>query len=157
MGVKSLLSDNHVAIQETTYTCGPVALLNVLHLKDDFSRTEEELAKICGAQPGVGTSNENLFKAAQEVGIKVIEVKSDATISDIERNIDNGAYVIICYANAFSGNGHYAVVTDYDKRAIYCRDSNFGLFRFRKEYLDKFWHGQRDASIGSNRWYMAVK
>lgn len=157
MSVKKILADNDVAIQETSYTCGPTALLNVLHLKNDFSRTEEELAKICKAKPGMGTNNENLAKAAQEIGLEVIEVKSDAEVSDIERNIDAGAYVIMCYANAFSGNGHYTVITDYDKRAIYCRDSNFGLLRFSKEYLDRFWHGQRDASTGSNRWYLAVK
>ena len=157
MKVKSILSDNKVAIQEAPYTCGPVALLNVLRLKDDFSRSEEELAKICKAKLGIGTTNENLVKAAQEIGLEVLEAKSDAKISDIERNLDNGAYVVICYANAFSGNGHYTVVTDHDKRAIYCRDSAFGLFRFSKEYLDKFWHGQKDASINSNHWYMAVK
>ncbi len=157
MSVKKLLSDNNVSIQETTYTCGPTALLNILHLKNKFSLNEAELAKTCEAKPGIGTSNENLVKAAQKIGLEVIEVKSPAEISDIERNIDNGAYVIICYANAFSGNGHYTVVTDYDKNAIYCRDSNFGLFRFRKEYLDKFWYGQKDASVGSNRWYMAIK
>lgn len=157
MSVKGLFTDNRVAIQNTTYTCGPTALLNILHLKDIFSRTEEELAKFCDTKPDVGTSNENLVKAAKEIGLEVLEVKSNADISDIERHIDDGVYVIICYANAFSGNGHYAVITDYDKQAVYCRDSNFGLFRFRKEYLDKFWHGQRDASAGSNRWYMAVK
>ena len=157
MGVKKILSDNNVNIQEKPYTCGPVALLNVLQLKGDFSRTEDELAEICEAKLGIGTTNENLVRAAKEVGLEVIEAKSDSEIEDIERNVDNGACVIICYSNAFSGNGHYTVITDYDKRAIYCRDSAFGLFRFSKEYLEKFWHGQRDASINSNRWYLAIK
>lgn len=157
MNVKDIFSNNQVAIQQTSYTCGPTALLNVLHLKDDFSRSEEELAKICEAKPGVGTTNENLIKAARAVGLNVIEEKSGASVEDIERNLDNGAYVIICYANAFSGNGHYTLVTGYDDRAIYCRDSNFGLLRFSKEYLKDFWHGQRDASTGSNRWYMAIE
>ena len=87
----------------------------------------------------------------------MVEEKSDAAIDDMERNIDEGAHVIICYANAFSGNGHYTLVTGYDDRAIYCLDSAFGLFRFSKEYLKNFWHGQKDASKGSNRWYMAIK
>lgn len=157
MDVKDIFSDNKLAIQEASYTCGPVALLNALHLKNDFSRNEDELAQICKAKPGIGTTNENLVKAAQAVGFTVVEEKSDASVEDIERNIDSGSYVIICYANAFSGNGHYTLVTKYDDRALYCRDSAFGLFRFSKEYLINFWHGQRDASTGSNHWYMAIK
>jgi len=132
-------------------------LLNALHLKGDFSHTEEELAKLCEAKPGIGTTEENLIKAARAVGLEVVEEKSKATVEDIERNIDNGAPVVICYTNAFSGNGHYTCVTEYDDRALYCRDPAFGFLRLSKEYLEKFWHGSMDASRGSNRWYMALK
>jgi predicted double-glycine peptidase len=157
MNVKDIFSDNHLAIQQTSFTCGPVALLNVLHLKGDFSRTEDELAKLCDAKVGIGTAEESLVKAAQAVGLELVEEKSNATVEDIQRNLDNGAYVIICYTNAFSGNGHYTCVTEYDDRALYCRDPAFGLFRLGKEYLGKFWHGSMDASAGSQQWYMAVK
>lgn len=157
MGVKDIYSDQNLVIQATSYTCGPVALLNALHLKNDFSRSEEELAEICKAKPGIGTTNENLVNAARTVGLEVLEEKSGANVEDIERNIDNGAHVVICYANAFSGNGHYTLVTGHDDRALYCRDSTFGLFRFSKDYLKKFWHGQRDASTGSDHWYMAIR
>jgi predicted double-glycine peptidase len=157
MDIKRIFSDQNLVIQETSYTCGPVALLNALHLRNDFSHTEKELAEICEAKPGIGTSNKNLVKAAKAIGLVVVEEKSNAGVEDIERNIDDGAYVVMCYANAYSGNGHYTLVTGYDDRAIYCRDSGFGLFRFSKEYLENFWHGQKDASKGSNRWYMAIK
>ena len=157
MNIKDILNDNHVAIQQTTYTCGPVALLNALHLKGDFSHTEDELAKLCKAKAGFGTTEENIVKAARAVGLELVEEKSNANIEDIQRNIDNGAYVIICYTNAFSGNGHYTCVTEYDDQALYCRDPALGLLRLRKEYLAKFWHGSMDASAGSKQWYMAVK
>lgn len=157
MNVRGIFSDNHLVIQELPFTYGPVALLNALHLKGDFSRTEDELAKLCDAKEHFGTTNENLVKAAQEIGFKLVEDKSNATVEDIQRNLDNGAYVIICYKNAYSGNGHYTVVTEYDDQALYCRDSAFGFFRLSKEYLEKFWHGSTDASSGSKQWYMAVK
>lgn len=158
MNIKNIFSNEHLVIQELSYTCGPVALLNILHLKDDFTHNEKELAELCNAKTGIGTTNENLVKAAQKIGLELIEEKSNATVQDIQRNIDNGAYVIICYANAYSGNGHYTVVTEYDDLAIYCRDSGFGLFRFSKEYLEKFWHGKDSASTTSSKqWYMAVK
>ena len=112
MNIKNIFSNEHLVIQELSYTCGPVALLNILHLKDDFTHNEKELAELCNAKTGIGTTNENLVKAAQKIGLELIEEKSNATVQDIQRNIDNGAYVIICYANAYSGNGHYTVVTE---------------------------------------------
>lgn len=158
MNVKDIFSDNHLVIQQGQSNCGPAALLNVLHLKGDFSHTEDELAQLCEAKVGYGTTPENMVKAAQKLGLELVEEKSGASVEDIQRNIDNGAYVIILYVSAYSGNSHYTVVTEYDDRALYCRDSAFGLFRFSKEYMEKFWHGvAHDASHGSKKWCVAVK
>lgn len=158
MNVKDIFDKNKLAIQQESYTCGPVALLNILHMKNDFSYNEEELARLCDARVGYGTTPENLVKAAQKLGLEVVEEKSNGNVEDIQRNIDMGAYVIILYKNAFSGNSHYTVVTKYDDKALYCRDSAFGLLRFSKEYLEKFWHGvTHDASRNSKQWFMALK
>jgi ABC-type bacteriocin/lantibiotic exporter with double-glycine peptidase domain len=158
MNVKDIFADNHLVIQEGQSNCGPAALLNILHLKDDFSHNEEELAQLCEAKVGHGTTPENLVKAAQKLGLEVVEEKSNGTVEDIQRNIDTKSFVIILYKNAFSGHSHYTVVTKYDDLALYCRDSAFGLLRFSKEYLDRFWHGvDHDASKGSKQWYIAVK
>jgi len=158
MNVKDIFSDNHLVIQQGQSNCGPTALLNVLHLKGDFSRTEEELARLCNAQVGYGTTPDNLVKAAQRVGIEVVEEKSNSNLQDIKRNIDKGAYVIILSAATFSGNSHYTCITEYDDQALYCRDSNYGFLRLNTEYLEKLWHGvEHDASRGSQQWYVAVK
>jgi|SRR5665213_774271 len=158
MKIKDLFADNHLVIQQGQSNCGPAALLNVLHLKGDFSHTEEDLAQLCDAKVGYGTTSENLVKAAQKLGLELVEEKSDGTVEDIQRNIDTEAYVIILYSNAYSGNSHYTVVTEYDDQALYCRDSALGFFRFNKEYLEKFWHGNsHDASHDSKQWYLAVK
>ncbi len=158
MNVKDVFSDNHLVIQQGQSNCGPAALLNILHLKDDFSHNEEELAQLCKAKVGYGTALENLIQTAQKLGLEVVEEKLNGTVEDIQRNIDKGAYVIIIYKNAFSGHSHYTVVTQYDDQALYCRDSALGLLRFNKEYLEKFWHGvAHDASRNSKQWYMAVK
>jgi ABC-type bacteriocin/lantibiotic exporter with double-glycine peptidase domain len=142
-----------VVIQQREYTCGPCALLNVLRLKNDSSYTEDELAVRCNAKPGTGTDEKDLVRTAKEIGLKVIEEKEGATLSDIERHLDDGAYVIVCYMHAFAGEGHYGVITRYDDRAYYLVDSSFGQFRLRKEYLDKWWYG----SDGEQHWYVALK
>ncbi len=158
MNVKDIFADNHLVIQQGQSNCGPAALLNVLHLKGDFSHTEDELARLCDAKVGYGTTPENLVKAARKLGIEVVEEQSNASLEDIKRNLDNGAYVIILSAATFSGNSHYTCITEYDDQALYCRDSNYGLLRLAIEYLEKLWHGvEHDASRGSNRWYAAIK
>jgi uncharacterized protein YvpB len=158
MNVKDIFSGNHLVIQEGQSNCGPAALLNVLHLKGDFSHTEEELAKLCDAKVGYGTTPENLVKAAKQLGIEVVEEKTNASLQDIQRNLDAGAYVIILSTATFSGNSHYTCITEYDDQALYCRDSAYGFLRLDTEYLGKLWHGvEHDASKGSRQWYVAVR
>ncbi len=158
MSIKDIFADNQLVIQEGQSNCGPAALLNVLHLKGDFSHTEEELVQLCDAKVGYGTTPENLVKATRHLGIEVVEEQSNASLEDIRRNIDTGAYVIILSAATFSGNSHYTCITEYDDQALYCRDSAYGLLRLGTEHLDKLWHGvDHDASRGSQQWYMAVK
>lgn len=142
-----------VLIQQGASNCGPVSLLNVLRLKGDDTHTEEELAELCSAKPGFGTTDDNLLKAARAVGLEVAESKEGGTVADLERHIDDGDYVIICYTNAFSGNGHYSVAVAYDEDALYLRDSSLGSLRLRKDWLAKWWHG----ASGSQQWYAAVR
>jgi len=153
MRVKDILTKYHLAIQEGSYTCGPVSILNVLRLKGDFSRTEKELAELCDAKVGIGSSNENVVKAAKQVGLKILEQKADAAIADIEKQLDNDAYVIVNYCHAFSDTGHYAVITDYDEEALYFADSSLGFLRLRKEYFKKYWYNSDKTIYG---WYVAL-
>lgn len=153
MNVKDIFTQNGIVIQETSYTCGPAVLLNILRLKGDDSHTENELSKRCKTKPGVGTKEEDLVRVAKAIGIKVIEEKEGGTLTDIERNIDNGNYVIVGYMNMFSGEGHYAIITEYDNKAFYFRDPSLGPFRLKKEHFKKRWH---DATV-IEQWYVAVK
>jgi|SRR5665213_3578236 len=154
MRVKDIFIKHRLAIQEANFTCGPVTVLNILRLKGDFSHTEEELAKLCHAKPGVGTSNENIIKAAKQVGLKVLEDKANSTIADIEKHIDNDAYVIVNYIDAFCGEGHYSAVTDYDDQSLYFADSALVFLRLSKEDFQKHWYSS-DKTIYA--WYAAVR
>lgn len=151
---KETYAKQHLCIQQESFSCGPVAILNALHLKDDFSRSEEELIKLCDAKPGIGTPNEKLVEVARQVGLDVVEEKDQASLKDIERHVDNGVAVIACYKNAFSGNGHYTVITQYDDEALYCRDSAFGLFRIGKDKFLKHWFNPKEMTA---RWFLAVR
>jgi predicted double-glycine peptidase len=154
MNVKDIFAQNGLAIQQESYTCGPTSLLNILRLKGDVSHSEPELSKICKAKPGIGTSHEDLVKAAQQVGLELAEQKSDASIEDLERGIDAGAYVIVNYFHVYSGEGHYGLVTEYDDEALYFRDCSCGFFRIKKKFFKNFWYGDAESS---KQWYAAFK
>jgi predicted double-glycine peptidase len=154
MNIKDIYAQHNVSIQKEPFSCGPVAILNALQLKGDTSHTEKDLIKLCKAKLGAGTSNKDLVKAIEQVELEIVEEKNGASLKDIERNVDHGASVIVCYKNAFSGNGHYTVITQHDDGGFYCRDSAFGLFRIEKGEFDKHWYNPKETAI---RWFVAVK
>ena len=88
------------------------------------------------------------------MGLKVIEEKGKASIQDIERNIDNGAYVIVLYFHAFAQVGHYAIITEYDDRAFYLVGSSLGFMRLWKKDFKEFWY---DTGKTDREWYLAVQ
>ncbi|HVA10733.1 MAG TPA: C39 family peptidase [Candidatus Dormibacteraeota bacterium] len=154
MKIKKIFSDEHLVFQEGGFNCGPVTLLNILHLKGDFSHTEDELSQLCEAKPVIGTKEEDMVKSAEQLGLEIVEEKRDATLADIERHIDNGDFVVVCYFHAFAQAGHYGLVSEYDEAAFYFRDCSLGFLRLKKEYLKKYWYGTDKTIKG---WFMAVK
>lgn len=152
--LKKIFDDNNLSFQEAEFTCGPVTLLNTLRLKGDFSHSENELSKLCKANPKIGTNEENMVEAAKKLGFKIIEKKWKSSIKDIERHIDKNNFVIVCYFHAFSNEGHYGLVTEYDDEAVYLRDCSLGFLRLKKKYLVKHWHGHSKKDRG---WLLAFK
>lgn len=154
MKVKDIYAKHGLLIQQKPFTCGPSTLQNVLKVKGIESYSEDDLTEMCEAKPGIGTANTMMVKVAKKAGLHVIETKAGAKLTDIEKHIDAGDYVIVCYLNAFSGNGHYGFITEHDDLAYYLRDCDHGLFRLEKKEFDKFWYGQEE---GSERWFMAIQ
>lgn len=154
MRVKDIIQKYNLVIQVGYSTCGPCSLLNVLRLKGDMSGTEDEFAAICNTKDGIGTSNDDMVRSAKQIGLEVIETKAEGTTEDIERLIDQGAYIIVNYLHAFAEDGHYGVVTDYDDSAFYLADCSLGFLRLRREYFLKYWYDSKQAV---NHWYLAVK
>ena len=118
MDIRRIYQENDLHIQQTNYTCGPCALLNLLLLKGDKRWDEPAIAGLCAAKPGVGTENEALLAAAQELGLKLVLSKADADLSDIEKHLDQGHYVLVNYLHAFDGDGHYGLIAEHDARTV---------------------------------------
>ena len=154
MDIRRIYQENDLHIQQTNYTCGPCALLNLLLLKGDKRWDEQTIASLCAAKPIGGTENEALLAAAQELGLKVVLSKANANLSDIEKHLDQGHYVLVNYLHAFDGDGHYGVITEYDADSFYLRDSSFGFLRLKKEDFPKHWYNS-DKTIP--RWLAVFK
>ncbi|USN59207.1 MAG: C39 family peptidase [Candidatus Peribacteria bacterium] len=121
-------------IQKEPFACGPVAVLNALQRFEDTALTEEEIVDICKPEPvPIGCQNEDIVRTCKHVGLEVTEEKVNATIQDIEEQIDRGDKVIVNYFNVTSNLGHYSVIDSYDEEALYFFDSILGLLRLRKD------------------------
>ena len=154
MPIREIYRANNLHMQETDYTCGPSAILNVLLRQGKPVRTEPELAGLCNTEPVAGTKSVDMAKAAKTAGLTIVEEKENAEITDIERHVDAGHYVIVLYYHLYSEVGHYAVVAEYDDRAFYFFDSSYGLLRLKKAKFFKYWYNT-DKTV--HRWFLAVK
>ncbi|MHC4873511.1 MAG: cysteine peptidase family C39 domain-containing protein [Planctomycetota bacterium] len=154
MKITDIFNENKLAIQQTGFSCGPCSILNILNMKGKAGLSEAELIDICKAEDGKGTSHENILNAVNKAGLEVVDAGIDGKIADIERHIDAGYSVIINYYHLYLEVGHYAVAVEYDDKALYFLDSEFGLFRLEKEPFAKNWHNTDKSVYG---WYAAIK
>ena len=115
-------------LQQTGWTCGPCALLNVLAMNGATPNlTEEDLAAFCETDPVSGTDNDMMVSAARAAGLEVVSVTTGATPEDIDWHLRVGHRVIVNFRHAFDGDGHFAVIAESDDDAFYLRDSSLGL------------------------------
>lgn len=154
MNIRKLYQDNRHAFQTVGFSCGPVTLLNILRQRGDMSHTEEELIELCKADAVTGTTNDNLITAARTLGFTIVEERDKATVKDIERQLDEDNMVVVNYFYAFSNEGHYAQVAEYDDKAFYLIDPTAGYMRIKKEYFVTNWHSQDGTITG---WFMAIR
>lgn len=123
--------------QETLHAsmCGPASLKMVLAYHG-IERTEAELAKLCGTDPYLGTSGEDIKRAAESLGLNV-EIKNNSTFKDIQSWLDKKVPVIVNwftrgrtdYSEEEVPDGHLSVVVGLDDEYIYIQDPEIGKLR----------------------------
>lgn len=131
--------------------CGPASLKMV----SDFykvSKTEEELAKLCGTDPKLGTDEEGIKRAAENLGFKV-EIKNNSSFEDIQSWLDKNTPVIVNWfarevADSGVPDGHYSVVVGLDDGNIYLQDPEIGGLRtIKREDFMKVWFDFKGETI----------
>ncbi|MDP3710290.1 MAG: C39 family peptidase [bacterium] len=115
--------------------CGPASLKMVLSYYG-VEKTEQELARLCQTDTGLGTNAASLKRAAESLGFNV-EIKNQSTFNDVQKWLDKKVPVI---ANWFSrgrtdyddssvADGHYSPVVGLDEQYIYLQDPEIGGLR----------------------------
>ena len=115
--------------------CGPASLKIVLDYYG-VEKSEQGLAQLCGAKKDLGTDDQNIKKAAEDLGFKV-EIKNNSSFDDIEKWLDKEVPVIVNwftrgrtdYTDEDVADGHYSVVCGLDDENIYLQDPETGRMR----------------------------
>jgi predicted double-glycine peptidase len=148
--------------QETDYTCGTAAVKSVLqNLGKHFP--ESVLAERLGSNPKYGTAYNRIVSFFENLQIET-EAKEGMTIECLEKSIDNGFPVIVCfqawgipeqYEEGWD-EGHYSVVAGYDADNFYFMDPSTNdkyAFIPKEEFLRR-WH---DLDIDTKNYSMLRK
>lgn len=127
--------------------CGPASLKIVLGYYGK-EVTETELAEKTGCTPEMGTTAEDICKAAAEYGFEAV-IQNEATFEDIESWLVKKVPVIVDwftvgrkdYADDINvPDGHYSVVAGLDDTHIYLQDPEIGGMRkLKREAFERVW------------------
>lgn len=134
--------------QETLHAsaCGPATLKMLLTYWNlpGNEKTDMELAKECGTDPALGTSNEQFLETAARFGF-ASDVKTGATFDDIQASLDKKIPVVVDwftpgrkeYPEGEMPDGHYSIVVGLDAENIYLQDPEVGRLRTisRKQFF----------------------
>ena len=117
--------------------CGPAALKIVLSAYG-INKSESFLAKITGSSRIRGCDEENLVKAAEELGLRGY-VKQNSSIQEVKRLVKKGIPVIVDWFSPEEA-GHYSVVVGFEKNKIILADPHFGKLREHSiEWFEERW------------------
>lgn len=142
-------------LQTTGFSCGPASLVNAMRIcRPGTSVTEQDLIAECGAQPGSGTANEDLERAARGLGLEVVEARPDMTNRQLRRHVANGDCVVVNYC-MFPGSGHYSIVSECDEHGVLLWDCSYGLVRIGWKRFGSIWVSGEDEP--GHRWALVVR
>lgn len=134
--------------------CGPASLKIVFDYYG-VEKSEQEIVRLAGTTQDLGTDDEGIKKAAENLGFKV-EIKNEASFEDIQDWLDKKVPVIvnwftrgrIDYSEEDVPDGHYSIVVGLDDEFIYLQDPEIGkLRRITRDNFMKVWFDFKGETI----------
>lgn len=144
--------------QETDHTCGPAALKMVLEHLWGIRVAEESLAARLGTDDFIGTRQRVLVRFIEELGLQGQERHTDTTIADLERLLDDGYVVMVCYYLEEEATDHYAVVQAVTRDHMVLQDPWLGPgTTLAREMFDAHWYSDPKVPARRDRWLLAIR
>jgi ABC-type bacteriocin/lantibiotic exporter with double-glycine peptidase domain len=151
--------------------CAPATLKMLLsyYRLPGAEKSDSELAKECGTDPSLGTSNEQFVETAKRFGLEC-RVTCPATFDVIAHALAKEHPVVVDWfspgrKDAPEGDmpdGHYSIVVGLDETFIYMQDPEVGGLRtIPRHQFYRVWFDFRDDTITTwdqmvVRWMCAV-
>lgn len=144
--------------QETLHAgmCGPASLKMVLAYYG-VEKSESELAALCGTDPDLGTTDEGIKQASEQLGFTA-EIHNNSSFDDIQAWLDKKVPVIVNwftrgrtdYPESDVPDGHLSVVVGLDDENIYLQDPEIGKLRtIARDDFMRVWFDFKPAFITS--------
>ncbi len=118
--------------------CAPATLKMLLMFWNlpGKEKTDMELARECGTDPDLGTTNEAFLETAERFGLESF-VKTEATFEDIQTWLDKNIPIVVDwftpgrrdYDEGVMPDGHYSIIVGLDEENVYLQDPEIGGLR----------------------------
>ena len=140
--------------QQEDYSCGPACLRMIFnHLGKEYS--EEKMIALCKTMPKTGTSHEKIIEVLKNEEIAFF-TKTNSSIKQLISLIDKSFPVIVNYYDDESNEGHYSIVSGYDKKEkkIIMADPYKGNdYEVEWSKFRKLWHNGNNTS---KKWILVI-
>lgn len=151
--IKDLFYEEGFFLQQAVYSCGPTTIQN-LQVYFGIPVTDvDELITLCGTSKENGTEYTGVLNALDKLHIATASEKQNASLEDLENELDQRCVCVVNYFNAFNRVGHFSLILDHDHDAFYLIDSSLGFLRLRKKYFLENWHNSNKTL---NQWYVSI-
>jgi ABC-type bacteriocin/lantibiotic exporter with double-glycine peptidase domain len=115
--------------QSSAVTCGPAALVYVLH-KRGIEVTEESVSSMAGTQAS-GTTMLGLAQAVEHVGLRARGLRGGY---DVLLQVPLPVIAVF--------NQHYVVITRVNSKEVEVGDPLYGFFTYPRRAFQRIWQGQ---------------
>lgn len=121
-----------------------------------IKRSEKQLVKSLETNKIVGTWEFELPKLAEKYRLTYL-VERNGTIEDLQRCLEEGFKIIVCYYIIQERTAHYSVIHRIESENIYLYDPWFGPdHRLQLVYFKKVWESD-PVHEKDKKWFIAIK
>ena len=146
-------------VEQSPGYCGPASLVSLLDYYG-ISKTEEEMARLCGTERKEGTYHGRIAEALIGLGLKV-ETKEAGTWEELRRLTTEETPVLVGWFSddPLPAGDHFSLVYEVDDQKLMMMDPEEGKYREipKEKFLEKWYDFDTPENKLVKGWYLYVK